>query len=83
MQVNAGFLNGLATCSGNCFTITESTLSAHAYNFYVGNLSTGTHTVHVEWSMVGGTSGEGACVGPGTVTVEQVKGFSFDTPLAF
>ena len=36
-----------------------------------------------DWSIEGGTSGEAACVGPGTVTVTQVKNFSFDSPLGF
>jgi len=83
MQVTAGFLSGLTTCSGDCFTITESTLSAHSFNFYVSNLTVGTHTIGVSWDILGGTSGEAACVGPGTVTVQQVKNFGFNTSIAF
>src|SRR5215510_2231668 len=82
IQVTASFLAGLATCIGDCFTIVESTLSAHSFNFYISDLSPGTHTVKVSWDIVGGTSGEAACVGPGTLTVQQVKNFSFNTDIS-
>ncbi len=85
IQVQAQFLSQLAACGGDgtCFQLTESTLSAHAFNFYVSGLSTGTHTIKVSWTLVGGTNGEAICVGPGTLTVVQVKNFSFDTPIGF
>ena len=79
IQVTASFLNGLTTCSGDCFTIVQSTLAAHSFNFYVSNLMPGTHTITVSWDIVGGGNGEGTCVGPGTLTVEQVKNFSFNS----
>ena len=79
LQVTASFLSGLATCISDCFQIVESTLSAHSFNFYVSNLTPGTHTISVSWDIVGGGSGEGTCVGPGTLTVEQVKNFNFNT----
>jgi hypothetical protein len=81
MQVTASFLSGLATCIDECFTIVESTLSAHSYNFFISNLTPGTHTVSVSWDILGGADGEAACVGPGTLTVQQVKNFSFNTPI--
>lgn len=83
MQVTASFLSGLSTCIDTCFEIVQSTLSAHSFNFYVSNLTPGTHTISVSWDIVGGTSGEGTCVGPGTVTVQQVKNFSFNTGISF
>ena len=79
IQVTASFLNGLTTCSGDCFTIVQSTLAAHSFNFYVSNLAPGAHTITVSWDILGGGNGEGTCVGPGTLTVEQVKNFSFNT----
>ena len=83
MRVRAGFLAQLTTpCTADCFELVESTLSAHTFNFYISNLSPGTHTVNVSWDMIGGHSGEAACVGPGTVTVVQVKNFSFNTQVA-
>jgi hypothetical protein len=84
MQVTAGFLSGLSTCTtDSCFEIVQSTLSAHSFNFYVSNLTPGTHTVGVSWDILGGTGGEATCVGPGTVTVQQVKNFSFNSGISF
>ena len=81
MQVTASFLSGLTTCVDDCFTIVESTLAAHSFNFYVSDLAPGTHTIGVSWDIVGGTSGEATCVGPGTLTVQQVKNFSFNSSI--
>jgi hypothetical protein len=60
----------------------QSTLSAHSFNFYVSNLTPGTHTITVAWDIIGGGNGEGTCVGPGTLTVEQVKNFGFNTGIS-
>lgn len=83
MQVNASFLSGLLTCLNDCFTIVQSTLSAHSFNFYVSNLTPGTHTIKVLWNIEGGGNGEGTCVGPGTLTVQQVKNFTFNSDINF
>ena len=82
MQVTASFLSGLTTCLNDCFTMVQSTLSAHSFNFYVSNLTPGTHTITVAWDIIGGGNGEGTCVGPGTLTVEQVKNFGFNTGIS-
>jgi hypothetical protein len=82
MQVTASFLSGLTTCLNDCFTIVQSTLAAHSFNFYVSNLTPGTHTISVSWDILGGGNGEGTCVGPGTLTVEQVKNFAFNTGIS-
>jgi len=82
MQVTASFLNGLTTCLNDCFTIVQSTLAAHSFNFYVSNLTPGTHTITVSWDIAGGQNNEGACVGPGTLTVEQVKNFTFNSGIS-
>ena len=79
IQVSAGFLSGLTTCLLDCFQIVQSTLAAHSFNFYVSNLAPGSHTIRVTWDIVGGGNGEGTCVGPGTLTVEQVKNFTFNS----
>jgi len=79
IQVNASFLSGLSTCLLDCFTMVQSTLAAHSFNFYVSNLAPGSHTIRVTWDIVGGGTGEGTCVGPGTLTVEQVKNFTFNS----
>src|SRR5262245_26402582 len=79
IQVSSTFLGALTACLTDCFSLVMSTLSAHSFNFYVSNLAPGTHTIKVMWDMVGGGNGEGVCVGPGTLTVEQVKNFNFTT----
>ena len=79
IQVSSTFLGALTACLTDCFSLVMSTLSAHSFNFYVSNLAPGTHTIKVMWDMVGGGNGEGVCVGPGTLTVEQVKNFNFNT----
>jgi hypothetical protein len=86
IQVTSAVISGLASCQAlagaTCFELVESTLAAHSFNFYISGLSTGTHDVTVSWTLIGGTNGEGACVGPGTLTVTQVKNFNFNTPIA-
>jgi len=91
IQVTAGFLSSLQSCIDStnsstptdCFTLVQSTLSAHSFNFYVPNLTPGMHTISVSWDILGGTSGEATCVGPGTLTVEQVKNFGFNSPTLY
>src|SRR5262249_53389911 len=55
-----------------------STLSAHSLDFVAGAVGGGTHTLRVEWRLAptASTANEAACVGPGVLTVEQVKTFS-------
>ena len=79
MQVTASFLGALEACVTDCFQLVQSTLSAHSFNFYVSNLTPGTHTISVSWDLLGGGNGAAACVGPGTLTVEQVKNFNFNS----
>jgi len=90
IQISSTVLASLSGCSAlatttapACFELIQSTLSAHSFNFYIFDLPSGTHTIHTEWSIEGGANGEAACVGPGTVTVTQVKNFSFNSPLSF
>jgi hypothetical protein len=67
-----------------------STLGAHSFNFVAPNVGGGTHNLKVEWAFVCTDSNgaetpctqaytantAGACAGPGTVTVQQVKAFT-------
>jgi len=67
-----------------------STLSAHSFNFIAPDVGGGTHNLKVEWEFVCTDNNgnptpctqaytvntAGACAGPGTVTVQQVKAFS-------
>src|SRR5262249_54363738 len=80
ISVSAGFLSSITTCLTTCLSIVQSTLSAHTFNFYISNLAPGTHTIKVMWDLIGG--GDGVCVGPGTLTVEQVKNFNCNTGIS-
>ncbi len=75
----------------NCSVdLVESTLAAHSFNFVAPNVGGGLHHLTVQWdfactdntgtdapcTMVYTTNTAGACAGPGSVTVTQVKNFS-------
>jgi hypothetical protein len=79
------------TMNNNCsIDLVESTLSAHSFNFVVPNVGGGNHHLVVSWAFVctdnnGATmpcantftpNTAGACAGPGTFTIQQVKAFS-------
>jgi hypothetical protein len=99
VEVSSGVLASLSGCTAisastvsglnTCFELIESTLSAHAFNFYVQVPQTGTYTFDVDAQLFIGnhnTAGGGSiagCAGPGTVTVQQVKNFSFDSTITF
>lgn len=68
----------------------QGSLSAHSFNFIAPSVGGGTHTLEVEWELqcfdndglpIACTTQllpntAGACAGPGTVTVQQVKAFT-------
>jgi hypothetical protein len=75
------------TTIATCFQMIQSTLSAHAFNFYV-QAPGGSYTVDVDAQLFVGNGNTlngsiAGCAGPGTITVQQVKNFSFDTPISF
>jgi hypothetical protein len=74
------------TTIATCFQLIESTLSAHSFNFYV-SAPGGSYKFDVDAQLfVGNNNLSGSiagCAGPGTITVEQVKNFSFNTPISF
>ncbi len=81
--VDAGLCNQVAGVANDLcdFELILSTLSAHSFDFVVPVGKGKPHKVTVEWSVIGaGASGTTAsvasCVGPGIVTVEQVKVFN-------
>ena len=62
-----------------CFAeLVLSTLSMHSGDFVAGAVGGGNHAVRVEWQFepTSATADQAACVGPGVVTVQQVKTFS-------
>jgi hypothetical protein len=77
--------------NNNCsIDLIESTLSAHSFNFVAPNVGGGNHHLVVSWAFVctdnsGATvpctttymaNTAGACAGPGSFTIQQVKAFS-------
>jgi hypothetical protein len=74
------------------FSMVLSTLDAHSFDFVVPNVGGGSHNLDVSWAMAcdngsGSPSpskcsttfannSAAACVGPGVITVQQVKAFS-------
>jgi hypothetical protein len=83
-QINQNFLNQITACTDNTsldcsLELILSTLSAHSMDFVVGDVGGGLHTLEVQWRFEDsdGTGGNAAaCVGPGVLTVQQVKTFS-------
>lgn len=83
-QLSSNLFAQIDTCgtlpgTPECFIqLVLSTLSAHSFDFVVGNVGVGDHTLKVEWRLQPSTANanEKACVGPGVLTVQQVKTFS-------
>lgn len=68
----------IVTCSVCSIQLILSTLSAHSFDFVVP-VGGGNHTLTASWGVFGSASTGakvGACVGPGIITVEQVKVFN-------
>jgi hypothetical protein len=95
-QLSTSLFNTMTNCGTTvtgtvvpCFIdLIESTLSAHSYDFVAYNLGQGNHAIQASWSVFGtnnNTLGGNtmACVGPGLMTVTQVKNFSQNTSLSF
>jgi hypothetical protein len=78
----------MAPAPGCSFDMLLTTLSAHSYDYVVPNMTNGTHRVVMQWGMIGtnnNTSGGStqACVGPVTLTVQQVKNFHNSQTISF
>jgi hypothetical protein len=78
----------MAPAPGCSFDILLTTLSAHSYDYVVPNMTNGTHNVVMQWGMIGtnnNTVGGNtqACVGPVSLTVQQVKNFHNTQAISF
>ena len=96
-QLSSNVFNSIAGCSmtNNCnIDLVTSTLAAHSFDFVAPNVGGGNHHLVVSWTfectnngttmpctMTYTTNTAGACAGPGSVTVTQVKNFSQDAPI--
>jgi len=90
-QVSNTLFGNLLTCtadSTNCnFEILLTTLSAHSFDFTVP-VGNGRHRVLMQWAMIGTNNNTlggntAACVGPVSLTVQQVKNFSNNQEISF
>lgn len=62
-----------------CFIeLIQSTLTANSLDFVAGDVGGGVHTIKVEWMLqpTAANANEAACVGPGVLTVTQMKTFT-------
>jgi hypothetical protein len=88
IQISTNLFQALSTqclaINGGCFlSFSESTVSAHSFDWIVKNLQAGTYTVTTSWKDSLGGSGISqslACVGPLNMTVQQNKIFQMNTP---
>jgi len=75
-------------CQANCSSeLLQTTLSAHSFDF-VAPVGNGNHNIVMTWGLIGqnqSTAGgtTAACVGPVSLTVQQVKNFSNTAPISF
>lgn len=86
ITISGSLFNQLANCTdaSPCLDFQETTFSAHSFNFIVTGLSSGSYQLVLSYGNTpNASSNVESCVGPGTLTVQQVKNFSFDTPLNF
>lgn len=77
-----------APAPGCNFEILLTTLSARSFDFVVPLPGNGVHRVAVMWSEIGATNSTSggttaSCVGPATITVEQVKNFHNNSRINF
>ena len=82
---NTGFCQTPAP--GCNFETLLTTLSAHSFDF-VAPVGNGTHNVVLQWGMIGTNNNTvggstAACVGPVSLTVQQVKNFSNTQAISF
>ncbi len=82
-----GTCTGVNTATCNFETLL-TTLAAHSFDFVVPMPGNGTHDVVLTWGMIGYTNNTlggntNACVGPVTLTVQQVKNFQNDQTIQF
>ena len=79
-------LGGVTTALGCYISFSESTVSAHSFDWIATGLASGNYNVTVDWSSsLGnfGISNSMTCVGPVNLTVQQNKVFSFNSPGGF
>lgn len=89
LQISTNLFNVLSACTvlAPCFfTINETTLAAHSFDFVVQNLQSGNYGLEVDFATSGSVTAGGTaleCVGPVVITATQVKMFQQSTGISF
>jgi hypothetical protein len=89
LQISTNLFNALSACTvaAPCFfTINETTLSAHSFDFVAQNLESGDYGIEVDFATSGSITAGGTaleCVGPVVITATQVKMFQQSTGITF
>jgi hypothetical protein len=92
VQISSNLFNALTTScvttsttagAGCYFTFSQSTVSAHSFDWLATNLNSGVYNITMQWTATTTGSGNYAaltCVGPVNLTVQQNKVFNFNSP---
>jgi hypothetical protein len=89
LQISTNLFNVLSACTVDVpcfFTINETTLAAHSFDFVVQNLQSGAYGIEVDFATSGAVTAGGTaleCVGPVVITATQVKMFQQSTGITF
>lgn len=89
LQISTNLFNVLSACTVDVpcfFTINETTLSAHSFDFVAQNLQSGNYEIEVDFATSGSMTAGGTaleCVGPVVITATQVKMFQQSTGISF
>lgn len=88
LNLLAGVVDCTTTNTGTCqLELILSTLSAHSMDYVAPSVGGGNHNLKVQWAITNVVSNAnnasaGACVGPGVLTVTQVKNFSQNSTIS-
>lgn len=89
LQISTNLFNLLSVCTDltPCqLDVSETSLSAHSYDFVVTGLSSGNYGITVSWApttIATAPNTAMTCVGPVVITAQQVKIFQQNTGISF
>lgn len=85
-QAIAAACTTLDPTNGCYFSFSETTLSAHSFDWVVSGLSSGNYVIEVDWSpytTAAAPNTAQTCMGPVVLTAEQAKIFNQSTGISF
>jgi hypothetical protein len=89
IQISTNLFNVIAGCTATTpcfFSLDETTLSAHSFDFVIQGLAAGNYGITVTWTprtTAQAPSTAAACVGPVVLTATQAKIFDQSTGISF